>query len=363
MLMRWRHLAHSTLLAVAACLALTSFQADAENLDPQTAASSDNTTSYRLGSGLKIPGTGLTLGGYSTGSFDNLKQAHSRFALDNLSLFVWWEGEGRWKFFSELDYEFLLNSHFTSEQVTSEGREDRYLALERIYFDYALTDTTTIRAGKFLTPIGRWNLIHANPLVWTSSRPLITTNTFPDNVTGLMVSGTLSTLGNGIEYSLYGSHGHEIRPNPDQDTFSDALGGHITLALPAGSQLGFSLAEFEQENTPNERKYLVGTDFVWARNRYEVSTEWVYRFSNGGSGRDEKGGFVQVVAPLTEKLYAVGRHEVIREAQEKATTQLFLIGLNYRYTPAIVFKAEWIGSKNNSIGAPAGFLSSVSILF
>jgi opacity protein-like surface antigen len=345
-----RHPIYAAVRIVATvCMALMGFQAAAD----ETAFPDLN---YRLGEGLRLADTGFSLGGYATASYENLRHAPSRTALDNLSLFVWWQGESRWKFFSEFDYENVLASR-------SQEGEDRYLALERLYLDYAVTDTTTLRVGKFLTPIGRWNLIHATPLVWTSSRPLITTQTFPTNATGLMVNGTLPAVANGTEYSLYASNGNEIRPNPALDPFSGAIGAHVTFPVLANAQVGFSYASFEQEKTRGEKKQLVGLDFLWSRNRYEVSAEGIYRFSDNGSDWDEKGAFGQLVVPLSEKLYAVARYEIFRKAQETLTTHLWVAGLNYRVTPAVVLKAEWVGSTHNHIDAPEGFLSSVSLLF
>ena len=312
---------------------------------------------YRLGEGLRLPGSGFGLGGYATVTADKLQHEPARSSLDNLSLFLWWEGKGRWKFFSEFDFENILSTRYTNR-----NDDDRYLALERIYLDYALDEATNLRIGKFLTPIGRWNLIHATPLVWTSSRPLVTQQTFPGNVTGLMLGGTLSNLGE-AEYSLYTSSGYEIRANPAIDPFSSVIGGHLTLPTVGGSSLGFSYATFEQDKTPGERKKLVGIDFLWTRNRYELSAEGIYRFSDNGSSWDEKGYFAQLVVPLTEKLYAVGRYEYFRGPLAPAATQLWVTGLNYRMTPAIALKAEWISGKNNNIGAPEGLMSSVSILF
>jgi hypothetical protein len=314
--------------------------------------------SYRLGEGLRVGDTGLMLGGYATVINENLPHTPSRTALDNTSLFVWWEGDGHWKFFSELDYENVLANHSAAQ----EG-DKRYLALERLYVDYAFSHTTNVRAGKFLTPIGRWNLIHATPLVWTTSRPLITTITFPTNVTGLMVNGSLPRLGNGVEYALYGSTGSEIRPNPTLDPFNEVVGGHVTLPILEDGQLGFSYAAFEQKKSRGEQKQLAGLDFVWSRHRFEISGEGVYRFSDNGSGWDEKGAFLQLVAPLSEKLYAVGRYEVFRKSRETVSTQLWVAGLNYRLSRALVLKAEWVGSKDNRIDAPAGFMSSLSVLF
>ena len=356
----WHVLAASVRWVMALCLALAGFQASADE-NPLPSVDYQNLFSdidYRLGEGLRVADTGFSLGGYATVSYENLSNAPSRIALDDLSLFVWWQGEGRWKFFSELDFENIVASNSTGK----EG-EDRYLAVERLYLDYDVTDTATLRAGKFLTPIGRWNLIHATPLVWTTSRPLTTTRPFPSNVTGLMLYGTLPTVANGVEYTLYASKGDEIRPNPTLDPFYEVFGAHVVVPLPIDGQIGFSFADFEQENAPGEKKRLAGVDFVWSRNRVEFSAEGIYRFSGNGRLWDEKGAYGQLVVPLSEKAYAVGRYEIFHPPQEAKATQLFVAGLNYRFTPAIVLKAEWDGSKNNHIAAPEGFMSSLCILF
>jgi len=313
---------------------------------------------YQLGQGYRLGDSGLTLGGYSTVSAEKLRDEPTRTALDDLSLFVWWDSEGRWKFFSELDYENVL-AH-PSRRHDGEGI---YLALERLYFDYAWSDALNFRIGKFLTPIGRWNLIHATPLVWTTSRPLITGQTFPTNVTGLMVSGTLPSFGSGIEYAVYASNGQEIRANPTIDPFNEVLGAHVALPLSVESQLGVSVATYDQKQMPDEGKRLLGLDYMWSHNRYELTAEGVYRFSDNGNRWDEKGAFLQAVVPLSEKLYAVGRYELYRRAGQAEVTQLWVGGLNYRIDRAIVLKAEWIGSKHNTINAPQGLMSSLSVLF
>ncbi|MGA9341167.1 MAG: hypothetical protein WBV61_02390 [Rhodanobacteraceae bacterium] len=311
---------------------------------------------YQLGNGLRIPGTDFSLGGYATGSYDRSDDVPSRTTINNLSLFLWWDGSERWKFFTELEYDNLL--------LTREDRkgENGYLSLERLYVDFALTDSINVRGGKFLTPIGRWNLIHATPLVWTTSRPLATTLAFPTNMTGVMESQTLPNIGSGVEYSLYAASGSEIRPNPAIDTFSQAFGGHVILHAGGNAQFGFSYAEFAQEQTRSKHKHLVGLDFVWMHNRYELSAEGIYRYSSDGTAGDERGGYVQFVAPLSRKLYAVARYETFRVARQANATQLWVGGLNYRITPALVLKAEWIAGSHNAVGAPTGFLSSISVL-
>lgn len=313
---------------------------------------------YRLGNGLRAPGLGLAIGGYVTGTYEKLQSLPGRAALHDLSLSIWWEGAGRWKVFSEFDYENTLSS-----RSSRTDDEDRYLALERVYVDYAVDEVTTLRAGKFLTPVGRWNLIHASPLVWTTSRPLVTTVAFPTNVTGLMVSGSASVAGNALDYSVFGSSGNEVRPSPTVDTFREALGLRLVAPLPIGGQVGMSYVSFEQTRSKDVRKQLYGVDFFWTRSRVEVSAEAVYRVLRDPASRNEAGGFVQVVVPLADRLSAVGRYEIYRQAQQTAPIRLWVAGASYRLNPAVVLKAEWVGGRRNDIGAPTGFLSSVSVLF
>lgn len=313
---------------------------------------------YRLGNGLRIPSLGLNFGGYATGTYDKLRRQPGRAALDDLSLSVWWEGAGRWKLFAEFDYENSLRS-----RGSASDEEDRFLALERAYADYAVNELSTVRAGKFLTPVGRWNLIHATPLVWTTSRPLVTTLAFPTNATGLMFSSTQAVLGQSFEYSLYGSAGQQLRPNPARQTFRNSLGLRVVAPLPAGVQLGFSFVSFDQEGRIGDRQKLYGGDFFWSRDGFELAAEAVYRVLHEAGKRNEGGGFVQGVAPLGGRFYAIGRLESYRQTQQTRSTYLWLTGLSYRATRAVVVKVEWVGGQHNDAAAPEGFLSSVSLLF
>jgi hypothetical protein len=313
---------------------------------------------YRLGDGLHIPGVGLTIGGYATAVYEHPRGLPARAALDDLSLSLWWDGMERWRVFSEFDVENIASSR--SAKVAD---EDRFLALERFYVDYAWSESTTVRGGKFLTPIGRWNLAHATPLVWTSSRPLVTIHGFPTNVTGVMVSGSLVAAQQTVEYSVYGSIGRDLRPSPTVDTFRDAIGTHLAFAGPSDSQWGLSFVNFDQSATPGDRKQLLGLDFLWAQGGYEVSAEGVYRLSSKGRVDTERGGFVQWVAPLSGRLHVVGRIETYRLAQQPGPTRLVVAGLNFRITPAAVLKVEWVQATRHLRGEPEGFLSSFSVLF
>jgi hypothetical protein len=328
-------------------------------LGPSCVRAAQSEPSPQLERGWQLPGTGFTLGGYATEDFTVKKNKPWELSTEDLSLFIGWEGAGKLKFFSELSLEDAL----VFRQPGKLTPRHRSLAFERAYFDYAHSERLNFRLGKFLTPVGHWNLIHADPLVWTTSRPLITNRPFPTYATGAMIYGTRTAFGKELDYSLYASSGQSIRGNSNQDPFDSAYGLHLTYAMPRSGQLGFSYANFTQKSDVGDRQNLFGVDYLWSRDRYELSGEAIYRVSSRGRLWDEKGIFVQAVVPLSERLYGVGRYEYFHQAGSLPGVSLWITGLAFRITPTSVVKAEFVHGVNNQINAPEGFLSSISVLF
>lgn len=314
---------------------------------------------YQLGQGYRLGDSGFTLGGYGELVARDDKSRDPQAALDSLSALLWWDGGGRWRFFSELELEDALIAR-PGDTTTDEAE----VVLERFYIDYARSDALKFRVGKFLTPIGRWNLIHAAPLTWTTSRPRITEATFPTNTTGGMVYGVLPWTDDGVEYSLYATPGEELLPEDELDTFKEAVGARVASELLPNTQFGLSYANFEQENSTDERKQLFGADLLWSWHRYELSGEIAYRtIARGGESRDEEGGYLQFVAPLTQRLYAVLRYENFRVADTAQDLDLVIAGVNFRPRPAVALKAEYLHAGGESGDQPEGVLASFAVLF
>ena len=339
------------LLCLAALLLLGSaaVRADEPELEPD----------YRPGQGWQVPGTGISLGGYASAGFENLRDSPASYAVNDLSLFVHWEGEGKFRFFSEID----LEDAFSYSPASGSDTGDRSVALERLYGDYLYSAGLNFRAGKFLTPIGRWNIVHADPLVWTTSRPLTTERLFPTNVTGAMVFGSVSVLGRDLDYSVYTALANDWRPDPKLDPFDEAYGLHIETPVSANAEFGVSLVSFEQKSSVGERKKLLGLDYFWSRGRYELAAEAAYRISDEGNMHDERGLFIQGVAPLSARLYAVARYEFYDEAGPTPAVNLWLAGLALKLSPALVLKIEYREASELQVLAPDGLLASISVLF
>lgn len=337
--------------------------------------------SYQLGRGLRLGDSGLWLGGYASVKVEDYRHQAWRAHLSDLSLFVGWE-KGPWRFFSEFELGDALGMGNGEALSTQHG----YFDLERLYLDYVHADALQARFGKFLTPIGRWNQIHAAPLIWTTSKPMIVEGPFPMHVSGGMIHGTVNALDKLWSYAVYGGGGGELDfKSPDEsrdDNFRDIAGFRLYHGSPGQVQFGLSYAHYSDRVYHPGAKNLVGVDVFWTRKRYEISGEFAYRFGGGsshgafdfdepGANHDLWGLYLQGVAPLVGNLFAVGRFETFQREGATSPGYLWLGGLAYRPVPPMVFKVEYSFGRNTGDLFPSkdlggfseGFAASFAVLF
>ena len=363
----------SGFLPLVAAFLLAAAPACAEDCPPPEA------WSYRLGKGLHLGDSGVWLGGYANVLVEDLKNTSWQAQLNDLSLFVGWE-RGRWRFFSE----FEVGDGLTAGNGRALSTHQGYFNLERLYLDFRVENAFNVRFGKFLTPIGRWNQIHAAPLVWTTSSPLIVDGPFAMHTTGGMAYGNFEAFDTLWGYSVYGGGRNQFDfKSPDEstdDNYQDPIGFRLFQDSPGLFQAGLSYAHYSERYFHRGVKNLVGLDAFWTRKRYEVSGEFIYRFGSGITNpvydaRDGIGNlwglYVQGVAPLVGDLYAVARYEAFQREGAASVGNLWLAGLAYRPQPALVFKAEYrfadYSDKNPPTkvfgGFTEGFAASVAVLF
>ena len=326
-------------------------------------------THYQLGRGLQFD-NGLHLGGYSGVDFRFIDDQKSRLDIREFSLFVHWTRQ-RWQLFAELEVENLLT--YKDGGLTTGQSE---FSLERLYVDYRLQPQLKIRLGKYLTPIGRWNQLHAPPLVWTVFRPLVSRIPFARNSTGLSLQGTINTKSNSFDYTFFADNSKLFDHYRDEDAFQEAaapkafnafdnaIGTHLNYSLwDDHLALGISLVSFRMREF-NERKHLIGIDWHWLKEGYEFNAEAFYRYSDGQSEIDAWGVFVQWVAPLPHDIFAVISHEMMNSGLTDSKIQISSLGFAYRPLPPLVFKFEYHESdKDNLFLADDGWLLSIAVLF
>jgi len=346
---------HAAIIAICALLAVPPLRA--QELPPP---SPDDAPGYRLGEGLRVGGTPLLLGGYLNAVASDLVGAPEQLTLDELALMASWDDGGRFSALSEVELRDGI--------VLTEGQgitDDLHVVLQRFHVDYAFDDRLRLRVGKFLTPIGRWNTqLHAAPLSWTTSKPLIIETTFPENLTGAMLHGTLPLAGRALDYAAYGSIGEELLADPDIEPFTEAAGGRLAWGSAGSAQLGLSYAQYEQRDLPDEHKVLYGADFEWQLSWVELTGEFVWRKRRTGKdSTDEQGYYVQAVVPLVDRWYGVGRFDTFRSGDIEESVHRFLGGVAWRLRPGLVLKAEYSHAVDNDIGADEGLQASFAMMF
>jgi len=306
-------------------------------------------------------GQGRRGDGDGPGVDDPQSSQRARLNLSHLSGIVWWEPSAEWKVLGEVDLQDVVQVPHHDERDGPDSAS--FVALDRLYVDYHVTDSLTLRAGKFLTPIGRWNQEHSDPLVWTVLRPLISQSAFPTCATGLMLVGGVPLANQWLDYQVYAADGGDWRARPGSRAFDRAIGARLSTSLDRNFQLGVSFSRFDESDYASTRFSLVGVDAAWSWQRIEFSGETIVRSGTDGGTGNEHGGFAQVVVPIADRWWAVARLEAYRRAGEPAPSRTGLVGLVYKSGRHWVFKAEWASASGLSQGLPSGLLSSVTWVY
>ena len=332
------------------------------------------TPTYHWGRGLTIPSADLTLGGYVNVTYEHFESESDVVALDDLSLFISWTPHAQIRFFAELEMESLISTHGVADFSES-------FSLERLYVDFLITDSFSTRFGQFLTPVGIWNLTHASPLVWTTSRPIVTESEFfPSRTNGLMLTKQFIVNEQDLGISLYVDYSDALDPRKIYETdyddhidpevaFKHAIGLHLNYEPIESLRTGVSYLAFKKRADQGlSTNHLLGVDLFWEKDGYEVQMEFSYRTTDDEQG-SETGGYLQGVAPLGNKFFAIARYEFIDGKHQyestivDGTTHVGVPALAWRPYIPLVIKAEYRFGSNNEKLAPSGFFTSVSMLF
>jgi hypothetical protein len=300
---------------------------------------------------------GFRLGGYTSAGITIPRESETTAAINEISMILTWEGESRFKFFSELELENPISWDDDNKFNTKQS----YIDLERFYLDYNLSDKINLRGGRFLTPTGRWNQLHASPLVWTSSRPVATSRLFPTAANGMMAFGAIPLDNSAIEYSIFVETLKDIDEDDDDLKFRNTKGARIAFGQQAN--IGVNIMSFDERNVFNTRYHMLGLDFITNHRGIEFLGEAFQRWDahNNTSGY---GAYLQTAVPLPvgQNWFGIIRLETFHRPDE-GHQQRWLIGTTWRMKPTQLLKLELTGGSDDQPESPRGFLASFAVLF
>lgn len=302
---------------------------------------------------------GFNIGGYTSASLALERNGDASAALNEISLLMNWSGDSRWHFFSELELENPLSwnddEHFQSDSA--------HIDLERLYFDYNLSEKINFRVGRFLTPNSRWNLLHAPPLVWTTSQPSVTSRLFPASTNGVMVFGALPFLDSAFEYKVFSEVIEDQEIDDQELEFNHVYGARFSIKNQ--SDIGLSFLSFREEGESASNYHMLGLDFITHIKGIEFSGEAFQRLNtrnkDGGSG-----AYLQTAVPLNtvglNNWHWITRIETLQRSNE-GSYERWLLGATWRVKPRHLFKVEFTGGSGEQPNSPRGFLTSYALFF
>jgi hypothetical protein len=273
------------------------------------------------------------------------------------------------------------------------GREqDRISSLERLYLEYAFGDALRLRAGRFLTPVGQWNELHAEPLTWTALRPLATYRPFAKSTNGFMVAGTVPLGERDAGYAVYLAP-FNLRDFDGQETgFTSAGGGRLAIEVLPQLYVGASVVRFRasRPRTPGEdgtgggaaggevengetdpsgreedsgARNLFGGDASWSHRGVELLAEGVV-LSRSSTLPAEGGAFLQAAVPVLPVTHLVLRLERYGPVgSPDLVLNIYTVGATVRPDRHLALKLERQLTSRLSTRVADGWFLSASAIF
>ena len=240
--------------------------------------------------------------------------------------------------------------------------------LERLYNDSYLTDNLSVRVGKMLTPFGEWNLVHASPLVWTTTRPMTTYRGFNQFTSGISLNyaDARSAL---PEIQFYTQPGGEILPKRTLlflRNYIHVTGFHLNWPSGLNDKLGLSFQHAQVEDT-NEQQTLAGFNFNKEFGPLAFETEGFHAHLSGINAarvRDnEWGAYLQGAYALNERWNLLGRYEHYVDRGYVTAAEHSLLGVSYKTAPSTVWKLEYVKQHGQQLNLSTGLFASFSTFF
>jgi hypothetical protein len=310
---------------------------------------------YRTGRGLRVGKTGLNIGGFSSFEVSRDEGQDAVASLEGINFLVLYKPVERLQLFSEVEVGPLLEVDSDHGDV----RSDPQVTIERLHADLSLGDRLNLRFGKFLTPIGRWNLVQAEPFVWTPSEPVLVERGFDETQSGAMVYGSFYPASRVLSYRVYGQFLDPIDVDADMPPAQRSIGARLEFGSARGDwSLGASALASELGGDWN---FLGGLDGEWSAGRTELTTELIVA-DGDVADRDLWGVYLQGVYEVAQGRYLVGRYEHFDRAGVPAVN-LADFGVAWIPRPYLYLKASYRFADRQTDEVARGFIASFAVVF
>ncbi len=301
--------------------------------------------------------------GYLKLAFEAPNQKPTAIILDDLSLFVS-AHINRW-------LNPFIEAELYSVPLWESGRgfqmNQVHFTIERLYNDIKINNEDTLRLGKFLAPVSRWNKLHAAPLVWTTNRPITTQYSYANYISGVQFRH---------EFDLFSGQAVEVYIQPYKEFFNKpiimqdrlyrwVLGATWVIEedLDAYYALSFQHADVDEGN---EGRTTLSFNAFLQRPSFEFESEFLVTFIETDQAQikhQDWGGYVQMSVPILWDLHLISRYEHFEFANKVIANDSLLSGVVYRPYSKLSLKLEWQQTWGSIYKNGSGLYASIAVMF
>jgi hypothetical protein len=315
---------------------------------------------YRAGRGLHFGRTGLNIGGFTTLEFEREEGGPGELAIDGLNFLVLLQPIHWARAFAEIEIDNLLTWQTDQSRVESNPEA----VIERLFGDLILDDPFTVRFGKFQTPVGRWNLVPAEPFTWSATEPVMVETAFDEHTTGPALLGSVYPASGTLSYWIYGQVLDPLHPSEDPDPLDRSVGARLQFDRSVGNwSVG---ASFLASELGPHWSYLGGLDAEWLIGPLELTSEVIVQRGNI-EDRNLWGLYIQGVYEILPEwlpnVYLVGRYEHFDPSGAHNEANLWDLGITWIPKPYLRLKATYRLSDRETDDVARGVKVTFSVVF
>jgi hypothetical protein len=312
--------------------------------------------SYALGRGLSVGNTGLHVGGFTTLELDREDGKPGELELDALNFLVLLEPNDYVRAFMELEIGDLFVWKTNSRDVDSNPTSQ----FKRLYMDLIISEALVLRGGKFQTPIGRWNLVPAEPFVWTAEAPAFFEVAFEEHQTGGSVQGSTHPFGGTLDYWVYGQFIKALDPEGDPEPADHSVGGRLQFGRAVQQwSVGTSFLATE---IGGQWSYLGGIDAELRFGPLLLTSEAMVEQGAIGE-RDLWDYYVQGVLDVFPTFHLVARYERIDRKGRSEDAHIGDFGIAWIPKPYIHLRTSYRVTDKQTEEVRRGLSVSLSFIF
>jgi len=283
--------------------------------------------------------TGSSLRGYAVVAYRRMEGEPDSFDQEEFDVYLNSPLTDRVSVFAEIEFS---NGVRLTDPETGDDEDVGRVKVERALIDYHPRDSVQVRLGKFLTPFGDWIVNHADPLHFTTSRPLVVDLVVPETLTGVLVQGTFFPADWEVDYRVHLTNGSGDQPDTADANFHKAVGARLAVRPWAGIQLGASFYDDADDRFRDSHQQNFGVDFQWRPGAFQLIGEGlVSRAVSAGPAGSPEGMFVEAAYTFDQRVSPVLRYEWMRLPSNDAASRVGVAGVAYRPIAPLLLKAEY----------------------